>query len=55
MELFHRAEDILIGEDMGACPVYFHVENYLLNPGITGVYRNPLGLFKFDTAKIARP
>jgi hypothetical protein len=30
------------------------VDTYLLNPGITGIYYNSLGLFMFDAAKIER-
>ncbi|MDR2795942.1 MAG: peptide ABC transporter substrate-binding protein [Spirochaetaceae bacterium] len=54
MKLFHQAEDILVGEDSSVAPVYFYVDTYLLNPGITGIYYNSLGLFMFDAAKIER-
>jgi oligopeptide transport system substrate-binding protein len=50
MSLFHKAEDILIGQDMAVCPLSFSTKHYMLNPEIRGVYHNLLDLFLFDNA-----
>ena len=47
MELLHRAEDLLMGEDWVLGPVYFYTQTYLLDPSLDGVYYTPLGNFFF--------
>ena len=47
MELLHRAEDLLMGEDWVLGPVYFYTQTYLLDPSLDGAYYTPLGNFFF--------
>ena len=47
MELLHKAEDKIIGEDSALAPLYFYTQKYMLADGIEGVYYCPLGYFFF--------
>ena len=47
MELLHKAEDMIIGEDNALAPLYFYTQKYMLADGIEGVYYCPLGYFFF--------
>ncbi len=47
MEAFHKAEDILIGEDSVLAPIYFYTQPYMLADDIEGMYYTPLGYFFF--------
>ena len=47
MELLHKAEDMIIGEDNALAPLYFYTQKYMLADGIEGLYYCPLGYFFF--------
>lgn len=47
MEAFHKAEDILIGQDSVLAPLYFYTQPYMLADDIEGMYYTPLGFFFF--------
>ena len=47
MELLHKAEDKIIGEDNALAPLYFYTQKYMLADGIEGLYYCPLGYFFF--------
>lgn len=47
MEILHKAEDILIGEENVLAPIYFYTQKYLLADDIKGLYYAPLGYFFF--------
>lgn len=47
MEILHKAEDILIGEDNVLAPIYFYTQKYLVADDIKGLYYTPLGYFFF--------
>ena len=47
MELLHKAEDKIIGEDNALAPLYFYTQKYMLADGIEGMYYCPLGYFFF--------
>ncbi|MDR1131649.1 MAG: peptide ABC transporter substrate-binding protein [Oscillospiraceae bacterium] len=54
MDAFHKAEDILIGQDKVLAPIYFYTQKYMLDPTIQGMYYTPLGYFFFGyTSKTA--
>ncbi|PKM73759.1 MAG: peptide ABC transporter substrate-binding protein [Firmicutes bacterium HGW-Firmicutes-16] len=53
MEAYHKAEDILIGDDMVVAPLSFFTQMYMLDPTIEGVYYSPLGYFFFGYASKA--
>ena len=48
MSYFHKAEDIIIGQDWALGPIYFYTQKYMLNSDINGMYYTPLGYFFFD-------
>ena len=47
MDLMHQAEDLLMGQDYGVCPLYFYTQKYMLADGIKGMSYTPLGYFFF--------
>ena len=47
MAAFHKAEDILIGQDSVLAPIYFYTNPYMLSENISGMYYTPLGYFFF--------
>ncbi len=47
MAAFHKAEDILIGQDSVLAPIYFYTQPYMLADDIDGMYYTPLGYFFF--------
>ncbi|MFB0920806.1 MAG: peptide ABC transporter substrate-binding protein [Oscillospiraceae bacterium] len=54
MKDFHKAEDILIGQDKVLAPIYFYTQMYMLDPNVKGMYYTPLGYFFFGyTSKAA--
>ena len=44
---FHKAEDLLIGQDSVLAPIYFYTNPYMLSDNISGMYYTPLGYFFF--------
>lgn len=50
MENMHKAEDILIKDDLVVAPIYFYVNPYMMKPNIKGMYYTPLGYFFFKSA-----
>ena len=47
MKLMHEAEDLVIGQDYGVCPLYFYTQKYMLSDGIKGLHYTTLGYFFF--------
>lgn len=47
MEALHKAEQILMGEDVVHAPIYFYTQKYMLDPAVKGMYYTPLGYFFF--------
>ena len=47
MAAFHKAEDLLIGQDSVLAPIYFYTNSYMLSDNISGMYYTPLGYFFF--------
>lgn len=47
MDAFHKAEDLLIGQDSVLAPIYFYTNPYMLSDNISGMYYTPLGYFFF--------
>ena len=47
MAAFHKAEDLLIGQDSVLAPIYFYTTPYMLSDNISGMYYTPLGYFFF--------
>ena len=47
MAAFHKAEDLLIGQDSVLAPIYFYTNPYMLSDNISGMYYTPLGYFFF--------
>lgn len=47
MAAFHKAEDLLIGQDSVLSPIYFYTNPYMLSDNISGMYYTPLGYFFF--------
>ena len=47
MKLMHEAEDLVIGQDYGVCPLYFYTQKYMLSEGIKGLHYTTLGYFFF--------
>ena len=47
MKLIHEAEDLVIGQDYGVCPLYFYTQKYMLSEGIKGLHYTTLGYFFF--------
>ncbi|MCI9502732.1 MAG: peptide ABC transporter substrate-binding protein [Hungatella sp.] len=47
MEAFHKAEDILMGQDNVHAPIYFYTQKYMMDDSIQGMYYTPLGYFFF--------
>ena len=47
MAVFHKAEDLLIGQDSVLAPIYFYTNPYMLSDYISGMYYTPLGYFFF--------
>lgn len=52
MEILHKAEDILIGEDMGIIPIAFYVRDVCKKPYIKGSYMVATGIVFFKKAYI---
>lgn len=48
MSDFHKAEDLLIGQDAALAPLYFYTQKYMLSSNISHMYYTPLGFFMFD-------
>ncbi|MEI3138612.1 MAG: hypothetical protein V8T31_02995 [Lachnospiraceae bacterium] len=38
MDLMHQAEDLLMGQDYGVCPLYFYTQKYMLVARSKGMY-----------------
>jgi oligopeptide transport system substrate-binding protein len=54
MKAFHKAEDLLVGQDKSIAPIYFYTQLYMLDPNVKGMYYAPLGYFFFGyTSKAA--
>lgn len=54
MKNFHKAEDLLVGQDKSIAPIYFYTQLYMLDPNVKGMYYAPLGYFFFGyTSKAA--
>lgn len=49
MELMHKAEDIIIGEDFALCPLYFYTQKYMISDRVGGMFYTPLGYFMFSS------
>ena len=47
MAAFHKAEDLLIGQDSVLAPIYFYTNPYMLSDNISGMYYTPIGYFFF--------
>lgn len=47
MKAMHEAEDMFIGEDHAAAPIYFYANKYMMNDRVEGMYYTPLGYFMF--------
>ena len=47
MAAFHKAEDLLIGQDSVLAPIYFYTNPYMPSDNISGMYYTPLGYFFF--------
>ena len=47
MAAFHKAEDLLIGQDSVLAPIYFYTIPFMLSDNISGMYYTPLGYFFF--------
>ena len=47
MAAFHKAEDLLIGQDSVLAPIYFYTNPYMLSDNISGMYYTPLVYFFF--------
>ena len=47
MAAFHKAEDLLIGQDSVLAPIYFYTNPYMLSDNISGMYYTPRGYFFF--------
>src|SRR5699024_7003680 len=47
MENMHKAEDLLVDDDVVVAPLYFYNSSYMQNPNIDGLYYTPLGYFFF--------
>ncbi|SFQ07712.1 oligopeptide transport system substrate-binding protein [Lachnospiraceae bacterium XBB1006] len=45
-KLLHKAEDLMMKDNIVA-PLYFYMDKYCLQDGITGMYHTPLGYFFF--------
>ena len=45
MSYFHKAEDIIIGQDWALGPIYFYTQKYMMADGISGAFYTPLGYF----------
>ena len=42
---FHKAEDIIIGQDWALGPIYFYTQKYMMADDISGAFYTPLGYF----------
>jgi oligopeptide transport system substrate-binding protein len=51
IKLLHTAEDTLLGQDWVVAPIYFYTNKYMLNGGITGLFRTPMGFTIFAYAQ----
>lgn len=47
MEALHKAEQILMGDDVVHAAIYFYTQKYMLDPAVKGMYYTPLGYFFF--------
>ena len=47
MENMHKAEDLLVDDDVVVAPLYFYNSSYMQKPNIDGLYYTPLGYFFF--------
>ena len=45
MSYFHKAEDIIIGQDWAMGPIYFYTQKYMMADDISGAFYTPLGYF----------
>ena len=45
MSYFHKAEDIIIGQDWALGPIYFYTQKYMMADDISGAFYTPLGYF----------
>ena len=45
MSYFHKAEDIIIGQDWALGPIYFYTQMYMMADDISGAFYTPLGYF----------
>ena len=45
MSYFHKAEDIIIGQDWALGPIYFYTQKYMMADDISGAFDTPLGYF----------
>ena len=45
MSYFHKAEDIIIGQDWALGPIYFYTQTYMMAADISGAFYTPLGYF----------
>ena len=45
MSYFHKAEDIIIGQDWALGPIYFYTQKYMMADDISGAVYTPLGYF----------
>ena len=45
MSYFHKAEDIIIGQDWALGPIYFYTQKYMMAADISGAFYTPLGYF----------
>jgi oligopeptide transport system substrate-binding protein len=48
--LMHKAEDILMKDDVFSAPIYFYVQKYVKSDKFEGMYYTPLGWFFFNYA-----
>jgi oligopeptide transport system substrate-binding protein len=51
---FHAAEQVMLGEDWAAAPVYFYKSNFMVIPELKDWYYFPLGYTFLHTAKVEK-
>ena len=52
MSYFHKAEDIIIGQDWALGPIYFYTQKYMMADDISGAFYTPLGYFIYGYCTI---
>ena len=52
MSYFHKAEDIIIGQDWALGPIYFYTQKYMMADDISGAFYTPLGYFIYGLSLI---